>query len=145
MRPLLVASLFVLPLLAQAPPLAKPPVAKPPVAKPPVATELAARLQAALTERLGDLAPGEQAAVLLPDDTLVPIVAGGQDAARTVPMTHDGKLLAGSTGKTFFAALAAKLAADGRLDLDRKVAHWLGEEPWFARLPNAAALTPRLL
>src|SRR6185295_16013385 len=34
---------------------------------------------------------------------------------------------------------------EGRLDLDEKIARWLGREPWFERLPNGRDLTLRQL
>ncbi|MFY9345907.1 MAG: serine hydrolase domain-containing protein [Planctomycetota bacterium] len=107
--------------------------------------DLAAKLQPALAERLADLAPGAQAAVVLPDGTLVPFAAGVADRVAKTPMPHDGKMLAGSTGKTFFAALACQLVNEGKLDLDAKVATWFSGEAWFARLPNHADVTLRHL
>jgi D-alanyl-D-alanine carboxypeptidase len=108
-------------------------------------SSLAERLQQALADRLGELAPGAQAAVVLPDDTLVPFHCGVADSTTKAPMTDDGKLLAGSVGKTFFAALAVQLANEGKLDLDAKLSNWLTNEPWFAKLPNGGAITLRHL
>jgi D-alanyl-D-alanine carboxypeptidase len=51
----------------------------------------------------------------------------------------------GSVGKTFFAALALQLVAEGRLALDDKISKYLGKEPWFAGLPNANEITVRML
>jgi D-alanyl-D-alanine carboxypeptidase len=54
-------------------------------------------------------------------------------------------------GKTYFAALALLLVREGRLELDRKVESYLGNEPWWkaadgrVRLPNGAAVTVRQL
>src|SRR5690606_28416705 len=67
------------------------------------------------------------------------------DRERGTPMPADGRLLAGSTGKTFFAALALQLALEGRLELDARVGTWLGGERWFARVPNANDITVRQL
>jgi D-alanyl-D-alanine carboxypeptidase len=53
--------------------------------------------------------------------------------------------MAGSTGKTFFAALAVQLIESGRLDLDAPIAKYLGTKPWFTRLPNAKDITVRML
>jgi D-alanyl-D-alanine carboxypeptidase len=53
--------------------------------------------------------------------------------------------MAGSTGKTFFAAVALQLIAAGRLDLDAPISKYLGAKPWFARLPNAKDITVRML
>ena len=34
---------------------------------------------------------------------------------------------------------------EGRLDLDASISRYLGQEPWFARVPNAADVTVRML
>src|SRR5262245_53451128 len=116
------------------------------VAAPPLGQQdLAARLRQALTEHLAELAPGAQAAVVLADNTLVPFTAGVADRATKAPMPNDGKLLAGSTGKTFFAALACQLVREKKLDLDAKVATWFPGDAWFRRLPNHADITLRHL
>src|SRR5262245_10698646 len=119
------------------------------VAAPPLGQQdLAARLRQALTEHLAELAPGAQAAVVLADNTLVPFTAGVADRVTKAPMPDDGKLLAGSTGKTFFAALACQLAREKKLDLDRKVATWFeaaDDTKWFSRLPNHGDVTARHL
>ena len=41
--------------------------------------------------------------------------------------------------------MALQLVQEGKLDLDAKVSRYLGHEPWFARLPNAADVTVRQL
>ena len=60
-------------------------------------------------------------------------------------MTPDDLLMAGSTGKTFFAAVALQLIEAGRLDLDAPISKYLGAKPWFSRLPNAKDITVRML
>ena len=57
----------------------------------------------------------------------------------------DGLMLAGSTGKTFFAAVAVQLIEAGQLDLDAPISKYLGNRPWFSRLPNAHDITVRHL
>jgi D-alanyl-D-alanine carboxypeptidase len=106
---------------------------------------LRAQLQATLDRLRGDRIPGAQASVVLPDGRLIALASGVRDRETASPMPVDGRLLAGSTGKTFFAALALQLVREGRLDLDARVATFLGDEPWFARVPNASDLTVRLL
>jgi D-alanyl-D-alanine carboxypeptidase len=73
------------------------------------------------------------------------VAAGLADRERRLPMSPDALLHAGSAGKTFFAALTLQLVAEGRLGLDDKVVHYFAREPWFARLPNAQAITVRML
>ena len=57
----------------------------------------------------------------------------------------DDLMLAGSTGKTFFAAVAVQMIEAGQLDLDAPISTYLGSRPWFARLPNARDITVRHL
>jgi D-alanyl-D-alanine carboxypeptidase len=95
--------------------------------------------------RADSLLPGISAAVALPDGRVAVAVAGVSDLDGDVPMTRDTRFLSGSTGKSFHAALAVSLAREGVLDLDAPIARWIGGEKWFARLPNARALTLRHL
>ena len=60
-------------------------------------------------------------------------------------MRPTDRMLQGSVGKTYVAAVALQLVAEGRLDLDAKIEHYLGGEPWFGRLPNAREITVREL
>ena len=89
--------------------------------------------------------PGVLVGIVLKDGTVMTSVAGVADRATMTPLTSEGLMLAGSTGKTFFAALALQLIESGRLDLDAPISKYLGDRPWFARLPNAASITVRHL
>ena len=89
--------------------------------------------------------PGLSTAFALPDGRVGTAVAGFADAGAGVRMTPDSRFLAGSVGKTFHAALAVALAREGIVDLDAPISRWIGDEPWFARLPNGSELTLRLL
>jgi D-alanyl-D-alanine carboxypeptidase len=89
--------------------------------------------------------PGVSSAVLTADARLVTAVAGFADPQARVAMTPDVRLMSGSTGKTFCAATLVSLAEDGILDLDAPIAPVFADEAWFARLPNARALTLRML
>jgi D-alanyl-D-alanine carboxypeptidase len=60
-------------------------------------------------------------------------------------MTPDDLMLQGSVGKTYAAALAMRLVAENKLDLDSKIERYLGSEPWFSRLPNSKSITVRML
>jgi D-alanyl-D-alanine carboxypeptidase len=81
----------------------------------------------------------------LPDGRAISMTSGYADTGRRIPLRVNDRLLAGSTGKTFFAALALQLVAEGRLDLDARISTWLGSEPWFARLPNGSDIVVRHL
>jgi D-alanyl-D-alanine carboxypeptidase len=106
---------------------------------------LQARLQRVVDSVVaGQGLPGATAAVSI-DGRVITVAAGMADRERGLAMTPEHRMLVGSAGKPFFAYIALSLAREGRLDLDAPVARWLGSEPWFHRLPNAAALTMRIL
>jgi D-alanyl-D-alanine carboxypeptidase len=114
---------------------------------------------AALTQRLQDeldrlhesaqatdeVFPGATVAFVLPDGRAVVVATGDSDVEEEIPMTTGMLMPAGSIGKTFVAALALSLAQDGRLDLDDRVARWLGDEDWYPGLPNRDDITLRML
>lgn len=89
--------------------------------------------------------PGVTVGVAFADGWSVALAAGQADTARDSPMTPDAGMLAGSVGKTFFAALALELVRDGRLTLDAHISSWFGDQDWFDRLPNATDITVRQL
>ena len=67
------------------------------------------------------------------------------DRATKRPVAIDDLFMAGSTGKTFFAAVAVEQIERGPLELDAPISKYLGRRPWFARLPNAKDITVRHL
>ena len=108
--------------------------------------ELRARLQATLDSlHAAGRFPGATAGIALPDGEVIALAVGSADTARDIPMRPDVRMLAGSVGKTFVAAVAVQLIREGRLDLDAPISRYLGSESWFARLPNAADVTVRHL
>jgi len=99
-------------------------------------------LESALQDRAEELRvqyglPGLQVACALPDGEVVRVAVGLADSTSGVAMTTEHFLPAGSVGKTGLAAVVLSLVNDGTLDLDAPVSRWLGDEEWFARLPNA--------
>lgn len=107
---------------------------------------LITRFQSAVdAERARYSVPGITAAFVLPDGRMAKVASGYADIERKIPMTPDSRVLSGSTGKTLAAALALQLSRRGVWSLDDKVSKYLGSRPWFQRLPNADALTIRLL
>ena len=106
----------------------------------------AARLQAALDEwRASVQAPGASLGVVTKDGQVYGLASGLADRTAGRALTPDDLLMAGSTGKTFFAAVALQLIEAGRLDLDAPISKYLGTKPWFSRLPNAKDITVRML
>jgi len=89
--------------------------------------------------------PGATAAYVLPDGRSGSVAVGFGDAELRLPMRPDSRMPAGSIGKTFVAALALSLVADGKLSLDDHLSKWLGNEDWFDRLPNGADILIRHL
>ncbi len=88
--------------------------------------------------------PGATLAASFPDAQDVSLAAGRTSPGDTAPaLPVNARMLAGSTGKTYFAACAIALQADGRIDLDDPVSKHLGDEPWFARVPNSGDVSLR--
>ena len=90
-------------------------------------------------------APGVSVGVVLADGSVHVVTAGMADTTLRVPMEQGTLLLQGSVGKTYVAAVASQLVTEGLLDLDAPVARYLGDAPWFHRLPNSATVTVRQL
>ena len=108
--------------------------------------ERQARLQAALDEwRSSVQVPGASLGVVTKDGQILGLASGLADRTAGRALTPDDLLMAGSTGKTFFAAVALQLIEAGRLDLDAPISKYLGAKPWFPRLPNAKDITVRML
>ncbi|NIM49532.1 MAG: serine hydrolase [Gemmatimonadales bacterium] len=110
----------------------------------------ATQLREALQSRLSALyaesrAPGVSVGIVLADGTSFGLAAGLADTVLGVPMTPSSRLLQGSVGKTYVAAVAMQLVHEGLLDPGAKISTYLGREPWFARLPNHSDVTVRQL
>jgi D-alanyl-D-alanine carboxypeptidase len=105
-----------------------------------------ARLQAILDAfHSGGTFAGASAAISLPDGSVINLIAGEADTVRHLPMTPQSRMLQGSVGKTYFAALAMQLMGSGELELEAPVSRYLGHLEWFARVPNAGTITVRHL
>jgi D-alanyl-D-alanine carboxypeptidase len=110
------------------------------------AAPLKAQLQQKLDEwREAAKFPGATVGVVLADGTTFGLATGVSDRAANKPMTIADRLLQGSVGKTYVAAVAMQLISEGKFSLDDKIEKYLGKEPWFARLPNARDITIRNL
>ncbi|WP_419192048.1 serine hydrolase domain-containing protein [Engelhardtia mirabilis] len=89
--------------------------------------------------------PGISLGLALPDGSALGLAAGLADADSGEALTPEHLLLAGSAGKLFVTAAAQLLLARGQLDLDQRAADRLGDQTWFARVPNHDAITLRQL
>lgn len=109
---------------------------------------LRAQLQTALDTLVAEAQiPGATLAIALPDGAVVSIAAGNADVESRTAMPVDGQMMVGSTGKTFVAAVALQLVAEGKLNLDDEVRKYFtdSDAAWFSRIPNAESLTVRSL
>lgn len=94
---------------------------------------------------------GATAGVVLHDGSSLGFAVGESDTVAGIAMRPHDRMLAGSTGKTFFGALALQLVADGSIALDDPLSKYLGTEPWWkdgtgrTRLPNGDDITLRML
>lgn len=89
--------------------------------------------------------PGATLGVALANGESFGLAVGYSDRDAKTPMKSNDRMLAGSTGKMFAAATALQLVKDGKIGLDDKIEKYLGNEPWFSRLPNAKDVTVRML
>lgn len=85
--------------------------------------------------------PGVTAAIAWPSGALEAWAVGHHDQAGEQPLALHDRLMYGSIGKTWFAALAVQLAEEERLGLDDRLQEYLGHHDWYARLPNAETIT----
>jgi D-alanyl-D-alanine carboxypeptidase len=109
-----------------------------------------AALQGKLQTQLNELHaagkfPGASVGVCLADKTCFGLATGFSDRDAKIQMKPADRMLAGSVGKTYAAALAMQLVSEKKIDLDAKIEKYLGREAWFARLPNAKDITVRQL
>jgi len=115
------------------------------------AAALAARFQATLdslwsaAEKTDEVFPGATAAFILPDGHVFGFATGYSDVDGRREMEPDMLMPSGSIGKTYVAATAISMALDGVLSLDDPISKWVGERPWFPRLPNGPDITLRNL
>jgi D-alanyl-D-alanine carboxypeptidase len=116
------------------------------------AQSLSARLQARLDSlHAAARFPGATLGVALPDGRSFGLAVGWSDTLRKEPMRPVHRMLQGSVGKTYFAALALLLVRDGKLGLDDRIEKYLANESWWktndgrVRLPNGADITVRQL
>lgn len=89
--------------------------------------------------------PGASCTYILPDGKIDTIAIGMADVEKNMRMMPHTRMLAASIGKSFVAATILQLAGQGQLNLEDKISKWLGDYPWFSRLPNHSSITVRHL
>lgn len=89
--------------------------------------------------------PGGTAGFVLDDGTAFAISVGVSDRTAGTPMKTTDRLLLGSVGKTYVAAVALQMIHEKRFALEDSLDKFFGKEPWFPRLANASKITVRHL
>ncbi len=114
--------------------------------KPKAIEDLRPRLQAQLDAlHANGKFPGMTLGVVLADGTALGLATGVANLATKIPLKPTDRMLMGSVGKTYVAAVALQLLQEGKIGLEDKIETWLGHEPWFSRLPNAPEIVIRHL
>ena len=109
-------------------------------------TELEAQLQNRLETMVAEAGiPGATLGVVLSDGRTLALAAGVADTTTGAALRPDDRMLQGSVGKTYFAAVALQLVEEGRLELDRPIGEYFPEAAWVHRIPNGPDITLRHL
>lgn len=88
--------------------------------------------------------PGATASLVLADGRVVRLAVGNTEQGGR-PLTPEDRMLVGSVGKTWVAAIIHQLAAKGMVEYDSKAVEWFHEDDWYLRIPNAGEVTLRQL
>jgi len=107
-------------------------------------------IQAKVQARLQELHaaaefPGATVGFVLPDGTTGECAVGYSDLEAKTPMKPENRIFAGSIGKTFVASVLFQLVNEKKVALDDPLSKYLGDKPYFERVPNAKLLTIRHL
>jgi len=89
--------------------------------------------------------PGAVLGVAFPDGRVIAVASGMADTALKQPMRPDARLLMGSVGKSYVAAVAMQLVREGKLSLDAPVSRYVGGQGWWDSVANASSVTVRQL
>jgi D-alanyl-D-alanine carboxypeptidase len=89
--------------------------------------------------------PGGTAGIVLADGSTIALAVGVSDRTAGTPMKPTDRLLLGSVGKTYVAAVALQMIHEKKFTLEDTLDKFFGKEPWFPRLANASQITVRHL
>mgnify|MGYP001027394784 CR=1 FL=1 len=89
--------------------------------------------------------PGLSVSIVVNENPPVNFTSGFSDREKSALLKSTDRLLQGSVGKTYAAAVALKLVESGKLKLEEKASTYLGHFDWFARIPNAKDITVKML
>lgn len=88
--------------------------------------------------------PGATLSLVLADGRTISLAVGVTEEGGR-PLTPKDRMLVGSTGKTWVAAIVHKLVEQGKLNYDDLAVKWFENDEWFLRIPNAPQVTLRQL
>jgi D-alanyl-D-alanine carboxypeptidase len=89
--------------------------------------------------------PGANLSFILPDGDSLVFSSGYADLEQEAAMKQSNKMLSGSIGKTYVAAIAFQLMQDKILNMNDRVADLLKDEKWINQIPNIKELTVEML
>ncbi len=89
--------------------------------------------------------PGLSFSIVYKDNTQAELTSGYNDKEKMVLLKPSDRLLQGRVGKTYVAAIALKLIKEGKIRLDEKVSAYLGQYDWYDKIPNAQAITVKMI
>jgi len=89
--------------------------------------------------------PGLSFAIVNKDNTQAVYTSGYSDKEKKSLLKPSDRMLQGSVGKTYAAAIALQLIKEGKINLDEKVSAYLGQYDWYDKIPNAADITVRMI
>lgn len=107
------------------------------------AAQIAKLQQLADSIRTARRFPGLSLAVALADGSIAAVTSGYADTTARVALKTSDKLMQGSVGKTYVAAVAMQLVAEGKLDIDAPIARYLDNVTWLDRIAHARTITVR--
>lgn len=104
------------------------------------------RLQFILDSLTGNgVIPGITFAARFHDGRKLSLASGFSDKEEHTMMIPDAVMFSGSVGKTYVAALVLMLQEKGMLSIREKAGKYLGDEAWFAGIPNSGEMTIEML
>lgn len=89
--------------------------------------------------------PGMSFSTVLPDNSVISIQSGVEDVDKQKSLSPTTRMPGGSSGKTYFAALALLAFENKKLNPDDLIYNHLKNEPWIDSLPNAKTITIKML
>jgi D-alanyl-D-alanine carboxypeptidase len=90
--------------------------------------------------------PGLNVAIAVNSDSVIEFSSGFANKEEQRPLTQNDRMLAGSVGKTYVAAIAMLLIREGKLSLSDLLSKHLQKGfSWYPRLPNADSITIKML